>query len=82
MADGGGSGGVGILGVFVGAILVVMVGVGVLFATGKMTPQATLEVRSADVAVQGLKPGTVDYLRAQDIAMTSRAAVEQQRKKR
>ena len=36
MADGGGSGGVGILGVFVGAILVVMVGVGVLFATGKI----------------------------------------------
>ena len=41
-----------------------------------------LALRSADVAVQGLKPGTVDYLRAQDIAMTSRAAVEQQRKKR
>ena len=39
-------------------------------------------LRSADVAVQGLQPGTVDYLRAQDIAMTSRAAVEQQRKKR
>ena len=28
-----------------------------------------LALRSADVAVQGLKPGTVDYLRAQDIAM-------------
>ncbi|WP_370174931.1 M48 family metalloprotease [Sphingobium abikonense] len=41
-----------------------------------------LALRSADVAVQGLQPGTVDYLRAQDIAMTSRAAVEQQRKKR
>ncbi|MEZ7272041.1 M48 family metalloprotease [Sphingobium sp. 10 DY56-G10] len=41
-----------------------------------------LALRSADLAVQGLQPGTVDYLRAQDIAMTSRAAVEQQRKKR
>ncbi len=41
-----------------------------------------LALRSADVAVQGLQPGTVDYLRAQDIAMTSRAAVEQRRKKR
>jgi predicted Zn-dependent protease len=41
-----------------------------------------LALRSAAVAVQGLQPGTVDYLRAQDIAMTSRAAVEQRRKKR
>jgi len=34
MADG--SGGVGVLGVLVGALLVVMVGVGVLFATGNL----------------------------------------------
>jgi hypothetical protein len=34
MADN--SGGVGVLGVLVGAILVVMVGVGVLFATGHL----------------------------------------------
>lgn len=42
----------------------------------------SMALRSADAAMQGLKAGTVDYLRAQDIAMTSRAAVEQQRKKR
>ena len=41
-----------------------------------------MALRSADAAMQGLKPGTVDYLRAQDIAMVSRAAVEQKRKKR
>lgn len=34
MADN--SGGVGVLGVLVGALLVVLVGVGVLFATGKI----------------------------------------------
>ncbi|MGC4250403.1 MAG: M48 family metalloprotease [Sphingobium sp.] len=47
-----------------------------------MTGQDGLAMRSADAAMQGLKPGTVDYLRAQDIAMTSRAAVEQKRKKK
>jgi hypothetical protein len=31
-----GSGGVGVLGVLVGALLVVMVGIGVLFATGHL----------------------------------------------
>ena len=41
-----------------------------------------MALRSADAAMQGLKAGTVDYLRAQDIAMVSRAAVEQKRKKR
>lgn len=41
-----------------------------------------MALRNADAAMQGLKPGTVDYLRAQDIAMVSRAAVEQKRKKR
>lgn len=41
-----------------------------------------MALRSADGAMQGLKAGTVDYLRAQDIAMVSRAAVEQKRKKR
>ncbi|WP_420146152.1 M48 family metalloprotease [Sphingobium sp.] len=47
-----------------------------------MMGQHPMALRSADAAMQGLKPGTVDYLRAQDIAMTSRAAIEQQRKKR
>lgn len=47
-----------------------------------MMGQDAMAMRSADAALQGLKPGTVDYLRAQDIAMVSRAAVEQQRKKK
>lgn len=47
-----------------------------------MMGQDAMALRSADTAMQGLKPGTVDYLRAQDIAMTSRALVEQKRKKK
>ena len=47
-----------------------------------MIGQDQMALRSADAAMQGLKPGTVDYLRAQDIAMVSRAAIERQRKKR
>lgn len=47
-----------------------------------MMGQDEMALRSADAAMQGLKAGTVDYLRAQDIAMVSRAAVEQKRKKR
>ena len=47
-----------------------------------MMGEHQMALRSADAAMQGLKPGTVDYLRAQDIAMVSRAAVEQKRKKR
>jgi predicted Zn-dependent protease len=47
-----------------------------------MMGQDQMALRSADAAMQGLKAGTVDYLRAQDIAMVSRAAVEQQRKRR
>jgi hypothetical protein len=34
MADNGGGGGVGILGVLVGALIVVLVGGGIMFATG------------------------------------------------
>ncbi|MEJ7926087.1 M48 family metalloprotease [Sphingobium sp. AN641] len=48
----------------------------------QMMGQDQMALRSADAAMQGLKTGTVDYLRAQDIAMVSRAAVEQQRKKK
>ena len=47
-----------------------------------MMGQHPMALRSADAAMQGLQQGTVDYLRAQDIAMTSRAVIEQQRKKR
>ena len=44
--------------------------------------QDQMALRSADAAMQALRPGTVDYLRAQDIAMVSRAAIEQKRKKK
>ncbi|CAN5238359.1 M48 family metalloprotease [soil metagenome] len=48
-----------------------------------MQGQDGLALRSADAAMQGLKEGTADWLRAQDISMASRAAVESQgRKKR
>ncbi|BBF68070.1 M48 family metalloprotease [Sphingomonas bisphenolicum] len=47
-----------------------------------MMGEHPMALRSADAAMQGLQAGTVDYLRAQDIAMTSRAAIEQQLKKR
>jgi hypothetical protein len=36
MGEGNNSGGIGILGVLIGAMLVLIVGAGVLFATGKM----------------------------------------------
>jgi predicted Zn-dependent protease len=41
-----------------------------------------LALLSADQAMQGLKQGTTDWLRAQDIAMVSRSAVDSKRKKR
>jgi hypothetical protein len=40
MADGG-SGGIGVLGVLIGALIVVAVGVGVLFATGNLGSQTS-----------------------------------------
>lgn len=48
----------------------------------QMTGNDQLALLNADRALQGLKEGTPDWLRAQDIAMVARAAVEQQRKKR
>lgn len=47
-----------------------------------MQGQDAMALRSADAAMQGLKEGTTDWLRAQDIAMVSRAAIEGQGKKR
>jgi predicted Zn-dependent protease len=41
-----------------------------------------LALLNADQAMQGLKEGTVDWLRAQDIAMVSAAAVDAKRKKK
>jgi predicted Zn-dependent protease len=41
-----------------------------------------LALASADMALHGLPEGTPDWLRAQDIAMVSRTAVQDQRKKR
>jgi predicted Zn-dependent protease len=48
----------------------------------QMTGQDALAMRSADAAMQGLKEGTPDWLRAQDILMVSRASVEGQKKRR
>ena len=36
MAEGNGSGGVGVLGVLIGALIVILVGGGLLFATGNL----------------------------------------------
>jgi len=44
--------------------------------------QSGLALRNAETAMQGLPEGSPDWIRAQDIALVSRAEVEQQRKKR
>jgi hypothetical protein len=36
MAENGGGGGIGVLGVLIGALIVIVVGGGILFATGKI----------------------------------------------
>ncbi len=41
-----------------------------------------LALASAKMAMNGLKPGTPDYLRAQDIAMVSEAALKKDKKKK
>lgn len=43
---------------------------------------ARLALASADAAMHGIPQGTPDYLRAQDIAMVSRTAVQEEKKKR
>jgi predicted Zn-dependent protease len=48
----------------------------------QMTGQDDLALRHAEMALAGIKPGTADYLRAQDIAMVSRSALEKGKKKR
>lgn len=48
----------------------------------QMQGQDDLALRSAETALAGIKPGTADYLRAQDIAMVARSAMERTRKKR
>ncbi len=48
----------------------------------QMTGNNQMALRSADGAMQGLKEGTIDYLRAQDIAMVARAGIEGARKKK
>jgi len=48
----------------------------------QMQGQDGMALRSADQAMAGLKEGTPDWLRAQDIAMVSRAAVEGGKKRR
>ena len=44
--------------------------------------RARLALGSAEVAMHGIPQGTPDYLRAQDIAMVSRTAVQEEKKKR
>ncbi|MGF7169585.1 putative Zn-dependent protease [Sphingobium xanthum] len=46
-----------------------------------MEGQAALALRHAEVAMSGISQGTPDFIRAQDIAMVSRAAMERTRKK-
>ena len=48
----------------------------------QMEGQDALALRSAQTAMAGIDPQSPDYLRAQDIAMVSRAALEQQGRKR
>jgi len=43
---------------------------------------ARLALASADAAMHGIPQGTPDYLRAQDIAMVSRTAVQEEKKKK
>jgi predicted Zn-dependent protease len=44
--------------------------------------QARLALASAEAAMHGIPQGTPDYLRAQDIAMVSRTAVQDEKKKK
>jgi predicted Zn-dependent protease len=44
--------------------------------------QARLALASAEMAMHGIPQGTPDYLRAQDIAMVSRTAVQDEKKKK
>jgi predicted Zn-dependent protease len=44
--------------------------------------QARLALANAEAAMHGIPQGTPDYLRAQDIAMVSRTAVQEEKKKR
>jgi predicted Zn-dependent protease len=44
--------------------------------------QDAMALRHAEIALGGIKPGTNDYLRAQDIAMVTRAALEKDKKRR
>jgi predicted Zn-dependent protease len=47
----------------------------------EMEGQYPLALRHAEVALGGIQSNSPDYLRAQDIAMVSRAALEKGRKK-
>lgn len=47
----------------------------------QMEGQNALALRHAQIALGGIQPNSPDYLRAQDIAMVSRAAMEKDRKK-
>jgi hypothetical protein len=46
-----------------------------------MEGQAALALRNAEIAMGGIDQQSPDYLRAQDIAMVSRASMERTKKK-
>ena len=48
----------------------------------QMTGQPELALRSAEAAMVGIKQGTSDWLRAQDISMVARVAADRNKKKR
>jgi predicted Zn-dependent protease len=48
----------------------------------QMTGQPELALRSAEAAMVGIKQGTPDWLRAQDISMVARVAADRNKKKR
>ena len=53
-----------------------------LIELGVASLEKRLLLASADAAMHGIPQGTPDYLRAQDIAMVSRTAVQEEKKKR
>ncbi|HEY5380063.1 MAG TPA: hypothetical protein VIJ78_11070 [Pseudolabrys sp.] len=59
MANNGNSGGVGVLGVLIGALIVIVVGGGLLFATGKFPgssgSSSTLKVELPKIGTTGSK---------------------------
>ena len=47
-----------------------------------MTGQPQLAIANAETAMRGIPQGTPDYVRAEDIALTSRQAMADRKKRR